>query len=104
MNHALARQMLGQRPARRLAPGKALHRHRLRIGWPGHIHRGLGLRAIFLELEQLQLQLVEQRAALRRLAEPLVPQPGDRKLQLLDLERTRLGFVLRRRGARLRGP
>jgi len=59
--------MLGQRPAGGLATRKRLHGGRLRLG------RRLGLRLIFLELEQLQLELIQQRTALRRLAEPLVP-------------------------------
>src|SRR5262245_55751415 len=40
-------------------------------------------------------------AALRRLAEPLVPQSGDRVLQLLDQQRAVLGFALRSRRPRL---
>ena len=85
VDHALARQMLGQRPARRLAPLEGLHRYRL-----GGRHlrlRSPAEPASLLELEQLQLELVQQRAALRRLAELLVPQLGDRVLQLLDQQR-----------------
>ena len=84
IDHALARQMLRQRPAGRLAPregphglGRRLIARRLRLS--------LGL--VLLELEQLQLELVEQRAALRRLAEPFVPQLGDLVLELLDQQR-----------------
>src|SRR5258707_12213249 len=40
-----------------------------------------------LQLGQLQLELVGQRAALRRLAEPFVPEPGDLVLELLDQQR-----------------
>jgi hypothetical protein len=66
IDHALARQMLGQRPAGRLAPRKGLHALRRRLV---DRRRRLGLGLILLELEQLQLELVEQRAALRRLTE-----------------------------------
>ena len=79
MNHALARQMLRQRPTRRLAPREGLHGLARRL--LGRQRRfGLGL--VLLQLEQLQLELVEQRAALRRLPEPFVPQPGDLVLEL----------------------
>jgi hypothetical protein len=70
MNHALTRQMLRQRPAGRLAPREGLLRLGRRLFGR---HRGFGLSLVLLQLEQLQLELVEQRAALRRLAEPFVP-------------------------------
>ena len=76
IDDALARQMLGQRPARRLAPRRTPARL-----WLGGSSIGAAASAcacILLQLEQLQLELVEQRAALRRLAEPFVPQLGDR--------------------------
>ena len=76
IDHALARQMLGQRPARRLAPRRRPARPALvRLG---DLRRRLGLGLRPPPARQLQLELVEQRAALRRLAEPLVPQLGDR--------------------------
>jgi hypothetical protein len=78
VDHALARQVLGQRPARRLASVERLHGDLLDL-----LHR-LGLGYVFLELEQLQLELHQEGATLGRLAEPLVAQLGDRVLQLLD--------------------
>jgi len=81
IDHALARQMLGQRPTGRLAPLERRHRHAL---WHSDFFRRLRLSLRLLQLEQLQLELVEQRAALRRLAEPFVPQLGDLVLELLD--------------------
>ena len=96
--------MLRQRTARRLAAIERLHGHARHRGRLARLRRSLGLRLVFLELEQLQLELVEQRATLRRLAEPLVPQLGDRVPQLLDLETASLGLVLGRRGARFGQP
>jgi|LNAP01.1.fsa_nt_gb hypothetical protein len=91
--------MLGQRLACRLAPPvlsnveglELLHRHLLLCRLCG----GLSLRRVFLQLEQLQLELVQQRAALGRLAEPFVPQLGDGVLQLLDQQRPLLRTRLR---------
>jgi hypothetical protein len=84
IDHALARQVVRQRPAGRLAPREGLHG----LGrWLIDRRRRLGLGLVLLQLEQLQLELVEQRAALRRLAEPVVPQPGDLVLELLDQQR-----------------
>ena len=78
------RQVLGQRPARRLAPPERLYRPALR-------HDDLQLRfalgQILFQLEQLQLELAQQRATLRRLSVPVVPKPGDRLLELLDAQR-----------------
>ena len=37
-----------------------------------------GLRGIFLQISQLKLELIQQRAAFRGLPEPLVPQLPDR--------------------------
>ena len=104
VDHALARQVFRQRPARRLAAIERLHGHARGLGWPARLCRSLGLSLIFLELEQLQLELVEQRTTFRRLAEPLVPQPGDHVAQLLDLQAPSLGLVLGRRGARFGQP
>jgi hypothetical protein len=42
----------------------------------------------------LKLKLIEQRAALRGLAEPLVPQLPDRVLELLDQQRAVLRLAL----------
>ena len=39
---------------------------------------------ILLDLEQLKLELIQQRPPLRRLSEPLMLQLGDPVLQLLD--------------------
>jgi len=58
-----------------------------------------GLPLVFLELEELHLELVEQHATTRQLAEPLVPQPGDRVPQVLDLQTASPDLVLDRRGA-----
>ena len=92
VDHALARQMLGQRPARRLAPRERLHRHALRRG---DLFRRLRLGLILLQLEQLQLELIQQRPSLRRLAEPLMLQLGDPVFELLDPQRlvTKLGAM-----------
>lgn len=84
VDHALARQVLGQRPAGRLAPLERRHRHAL---WRGDLFRRLRLSLCLLQLEQLQLELIDQRVALRRLAEPLMLQLGDPVLELLDLQR-----------------
>ena len=86
IDDALARQMLGQRPARRLAPLERWHRRSCSARCR-HPCRRLGLRRILFQLGELQLELIEQRAALRGLPEPLVPQLGDRELQLLDQQR-----------------
>jgi hypothetical protein len=45
-----------------------------------HPGRRLGLRGILLQIGQLQLELVQQCAAFRGLAEPFVPQLADRDL------------------------
>jgi hypothetical protein len=84
--------MLGQRPARRLAPRKWLHRHALRCG---DLFCRLRLGLILLQREQLQLELVEQGSPLRRLPEPLMLQLGDPVLELIDPQRlvTKLGAM-----------
>ncbi len=89
IDHALARQVVRQRPAGRLAPREGLHGLGRRLI---DRRRRLGLGLVLLQLEQLQLELVEQRAALRRLAEPVVPQPGDLVLELLDQQRLVANF------------
>ena len=55
--------------------------------WRGDLFRRLRLSLCLLQLEQLQLELIDQRVALRRLAEPLMLQLGDPVLELLDLQR-----------------
>ena len=78
IDHALARQMLGQRPARRLAPRRR-PAHRESSSARRHLRRRSRLApCVLLEIGELQLELVEQRAALRGLAELLVPQLRDR--------------------------
>jgi hypothetical protein len=54
--------------------------------------------AIFLQIGKLEL--FEQRALLRRLAEPFVLQLLDRVLELLDQQCAVLGFTFRRRRPR----
>src|SRR5947209_10852731 len=66
INDALARQMLGQRTARGLAPLERRHRDRL-----GHRFR---LCNVFFQVGELKLKLVEQRSTLGGLSELLVPQ------------------------------
>ena len=86
IDDALARQMLGQRPARRLAPLEGLHLDlRLAAAAVAICAAASRLRCILLQLGKLQLELLEHGAAFRGLAEPLVPQLGDRELHLLDL-------------------
>ena len=77
IDDALARQMLGQRPARRLAPLERRHRDLLGCR---QLRRGLGLRRILFQVGELKLKLIEQRATLRGLPELLVPQLLDRDL------------------------
>jgi len=111
IDDALARQMLGQRPARRLAPMESLNldllaRRRLRR----HLRRSFGFGGVLLHVGEPQLQLLEHRTPLRGLSEPLVPQLGDRELHLLDQQRpgTCLGLEIAclrlcRQACRLRG-
>jgi hypothetical protein len=96
--------MLGQRPARRLAPLECLHRDPLaprRIG--GDPCRGFGLSGIFFHVGKLKLELLEHDAAFRRLPILLVPQLRDRELHLLDqqLPSTDFGFGVTRLRLRL---
>jgi hypothetical protein len=81
--------MLREWPADGLVPLEGLHRYCLDDG----LGRRLGLGLVFLKLDQLQLQLIEQ----RRLAEPLVPQLRYGVLQLLDLQRPLVRLRFRRR-------
>jgi len=75
INNALPRQMLRQRSARRLAALKRRHRD---LVVRGNLRRGLGLRGVLLEIGELQLELIQQCAALRGLSELLVSQLLDR--------------------------
>jgi hypothetical protein len=92
VDHALAWQVVRQRTAGGLAPLEGLHRYRLDCD----LGRRLGLALAFFQLDQLQLELIQQRAALRRLAEPLVPQLRYGVLQLLDLQRPLVRLRFRR--------
>jgi hypothetical protein len=76
--------MLGQRTARRLSPLKTLHRDLgvLRRQLRSQFCLGLRLRRIGLDLGELQLKLLENGAALGRLAILFMAQLGDRKLEL----------------------
>ena len=66
--------MLGQRTARRLAPFEGLHSNLLaRCRRSRYPRRRFGLRRILFQVGELKLELLEQRATLRGLAEPLVP-------------------------------
>jgi len=57
IDNALPRQMLRQRPARRLAALERWHRN---LAGCRHLHRGLGLCGVRLEIGELQLELVQQ--------------------------------------------
>jgi hypothetical protein len=65
------------------------------------LRRRVGLHRIRLQVGELKLELIEQRSTLRGLTKPIVPQPPDRELELLDQQRTMLRFTLRRRGPQL---
>jgi hypothetical protein len=60
IDQAFAWQVFRQRPAGRLAARERLHRHTVRRD---QVCLGLGLGVLFLELEQLQFELIQQRAA-----------------------------------------
>jgi hypothetical protein len=65
--------MRGQRTACRSAPFEGLHRNLLvRRRRSRHPCRRFGLRSILFQVGELKLELLEQRATLRGLAEPLV--------------------------------
>jgi len=57
------------------------------------------LARIRLQVGELRLELIKQRATLRGLSEPLVPELPDRELELLDQQRAVLRLALRRRGS-----
>jgi hypothetical protein len=74
IDDTLARQMLGQRTARRPAPFEGRHHNLLaRRRRSRHPRRRFGLRRILFQVGELKLELLEQRATLRGLAVPLVP-------------------------------
>src|SRR3974377_54999 len=58
--------------------------------------RRLGLCSILFQIGELKLKLIKQRAALRGLSEPLVPQLPDRVFELLDQQRAILCLALGR--------
>ena len=99
INDALARQMLGQRPARRLASLEAAHRN-LRL-CRGQLRHGLRLRGIFFQLGKPQLELLQERAPFRGLSELLVPQLGNRVFELLDQQGAMFRFALQHARSRL---
>jgi len=93
IDDALARQVLRQRTARRLAPFEGADLDLLaRRRRGGELSRSLGLRCILLHIGKLQLELLKHGAAFRGLPEPLVLELGDRELHLLDQQRTMAGF------------
>ena len=89
--------MLRQRPAGRLA---ALERGDRNLVGCGHLHGGLGLRGVLLQIGELQLELVQEGSALGGLSELLVPQLPDRELELLDQQCPRLCFCFRGQAGR----
>jgi hypothetical protein len=82
IDDALARQMLRQWPACRLATGEGTNR---RLGLL-RLCRGVRLRSGLLQGFERELQLFDARCALRRGAILLPPQAGDLQLQPLDLD------------------
>jgi hypothetical protein len=56
IDNTLPRQMLRQRPARRLTARE--WRHRNLVGC-GHLRRGLGLRGVLFQIGELQLELIQ---------------------------------------------
>jgi hypothetical protein len=101
IDDALARQMLRQRPARRLAPLEAAHFNLGRCSC--HLRRRFRLSGIFFHLRERQLELLQDGAPLRRLAELVVAQLGDRIFELLDQQRPVLRLALGGTGTRFRG-
>ena len=104
MHEALARQMRRQRPPCR---PPALESYNVDFGSSSGLGRSeislrLRLRRIGFEIGELKLKLLQDRAAFRGLPELHVAQLRDRELQLLNLQRVGLRFVLRRSSARFR--
>jgi hypothetical protein len=56
-----------------------------------HLRRRFRRGSVPFRLGQRMLELIEDRATLGRLPEPLVPRLGDRVLQLLNQQRAELG-------------
>ena len=56
--------------------------------------RRLGFGRGLFQVGELQLELLDQRPAFRRLAKPLMAQFGDGKLQLRNLQRPRMRLCL----------
>src|SRR6516225_5076883 len=101
--------MLRQRPARRSAALESRNRDLglVRRG-RSHLRFNFALRGSLLKLGEFEFKLLQDGMAFGRLAIPIVAELGDRKLQLLDLERqhlrasfgvARLRFRLRARTA-----
>ena len=84
MDHALARQMIRQRAARRPLALKAFYLDLRRCGCrSGQLGLRLGFASIFFQIGELKLELFEDCAALGGLAVLLVAQLGDGELHLL---------------------
>ena len=91
IDDALARQMNRQRTARRLFAFEPAHLDRIDARrLRRDLGRCFGFGGGLFQVGKLQLELLDQRAALGRLSEPLMPQLGDRELQLRNLERPRM--------------
>jgi hypothetical protein len=93
LHDALARQMLGHRPARRAPASSALARSAARC-------RSFSLGGILLEIGQFEIEPIEHRRTLRAWPALLVLELGDRELHLLAQERAGadLGFEIARPG------
>ena len=97
IDDALARQMLGQRPARRLAPLERRHIDCCARRGCRDPCRRLGLpRHLLPSSASCSSSCSSSAPRSDGLAEPLVPQLGDRELELLDQHRAVLRFALRR--------
>ena len=102
IDNPLTRQVVGKRPARWLAPFKALDLDRVGARRRAcYLCRRLGFGRVLLEIGKLELKLLDQCAPLRGLTEPFMAQLGDGELQLLDHQRLRLRCRL---GSRARRP
>src|SRR5258706_156267 len=103
MHDALARQLSWQWPPRRPLAFEGFHLDddSSRCG-VSEFSLCLRLCRILFQVSELKLKLLQDGAALRRLPELCVAQLCDRELQLLDLQRVGLCFVLRRGSTRFR--
>ncbi|MFD2185150.1 hypothetical protein, partial [Rhodoplanes azumiensis] len=88
--------------ARRRLAIEAAHPHRVVRGRHDLRHR-LGFGRVLFEVGELQLELLDDGTALRRLTESLVPQLGDQELHLLDQQRPRMHFRFGREPRRALG-